>query len=98
MADAAQLAVTIVAVALGLFLRTIVPYLNKHAQDGTVTFDQKYGLWAVVVFVSSLFTALTTVDSLPDLVQGSLGATFLAYLLLTVTTNHVVFESIDKGK
>lgn len=99
MADAVHLAVAILAVAVGLFLRTIVPYLNKHAKDGSVTFDPKYALLAVVVFVSALFTAFTTIDTLPDLVQESLGATFLAYLLLTITTNHVVFEwSLDKGK
>lgn len=98
MADATELVVAILAVALAFFFRTIMPYLNAHAKDGSVTFQMKYLVAGVVLFLTSLYTAFTTIDQLPPVVGGSLGAIFITYFLLALGVNHGGFEAIDKAK
>jgi hypothetical protein len=98
MTDAAHVAVAVLAVSLGYFLRTVVPYLNARAKEPGVPFEARYAVGAIFLWILSLWTALTTLDELPDLVQTGLGATFLAYLLFAVAGNHVVFEALDKAR
>ena len=98
MVDAAHVVVAVLAVSLGYFLRTVVPYLNARAKDPGVPFEARYALGGVLLWIVSLWAALTTLDGLPDLMQTGLGATFLAYLLFAVAGNHVVFEALDKAR
>ena len=98
MVDAAHVVVAVLAVSLGYFLRTVVPYLNARAKDPGVPFEARYAVGGVLFWILSLWAALTTLDGLPDLMQTGLGATFLAYLLFAVAGNHVVFEALDKAK
>ena len=84
--------------ALGYFLRTVVPYLNVRAGDPSVRFERRYLLMGTALYLICLYTAMTTVDALPGLIQASLGGTFLAYLLLAVASIHVVFEAMDKAR
>ena len=98
MTDAAHVAVAVLAVSLGYFLRTVVPYVNARAREPGLPFDARYAVGGVFLWIMSLWTALTTVEQLPNLFQENLGATFLAYLVFAVGGNHVVFEALDKAK
>jgi hypothetical protein len=98
MVDAAHVAVAVLAVSLGYCLRTVVPYVNARAKTPGLPFEARYALWGLVLWLVSLWTALETLDALPDLFRASLGATFLAYLGMAVAANHVVFEALDKAR
>lgn len=98
MVDAAHYAVAILAVSVGYFLRTIVPYMNAKAQEPDLRFEVRYALWGSVLWLVSLWTAFSTIGMMPNMVRGSLAATFLGYLLFAVAGNHVVFEAIDKAR
>ncbi len=73
--------------------RTVVPTLVWTCARGS-----RRAISCIARHPICLYTALTTLDALPDLVQASLGGTFLAYLLLAVASNHVVFEAMNKGR
>ena len=98
MVDSVHAVVALLAVSLGYFLRTVVPYLNARAKIPEIPFGLRYALLGLPLWLVSLWAALTTLDELPDLLQGGLGSTFLAYLLFAVAGNHVVFEALDKAR
>src|SRR3990172_12604920 len=98
MTDAAHVAVAVLAVSLGYFLRTVVPYVNARDREPGLPFDARYAIGGVFLWILSLWTALTTIEQLPDLFRENLGATFLAYLIFAVGGNHIVFEALDKAK
>jgi len=49
MTDAAHVTVAVLAVSLGYFLRTVVPYLNARTKDPGVPFEARYALGGVVL-------------------------------------------------
>jgi hypothetical protein len=72
MVDLAHEAVALLAVSLGYLLRTVVPYLNLKAGDPTLPFERRYLLAGALLWLTSLWTAMNTIDQLPDLVQSFL--------------------------